>query len=133
MATFTPRVFSGIQPSGDLHLGNYLGAIRRFVPLQGRTSASTASSTCTRSPCGRSPRTSSAGRARWRPPSSRPGSIPTRSILFNQSQVAEHAELAWIFNASPAWAGWTRMTQFKDKAGENSENGCRSVCSPIPR
>ena len=60
------------------------------------------------------------------------GVDPKRSILFNQSQVAAHAELAWMFNCV-ARIGWlNRMTQFKDKAGKNRENASRRTCSSIP-
>ena len=123
MAQFKERVFSGVQPTGNLHLGNYLGAIKRFVDAAGRaTTASIASSTCTRSPC-----------RRTRPSCTRQirevtaafiaaGIDPKKHIVFNQSQVAEHAELAWVFNCV-ARIGWlNRMTQFKEKAGKDREN-----------
>ena len=122
---FTPRVFSGIKPSGDLHLGNYLGAIRRFVPLQDTHQTiycvvDMHAITVWQEPedLRRSTYEVAAGYIAA-------GVDPTKSIIFNQSQVVEHAELAWIFNCV-ARVGWmTRMTQFKDKAGaeggENSE------------
>lgn len=117
------RVFSGIQPSGDLHLGNYLGAIRRFVPLQDQFE-------CIYSVVDMHAITV------WQDPNDlrratrevaaafiAAGVDPKRSILFNQSRVKQHAELAWVFNCI-ARIGWmNRMTQFKDKtAGKNSEN-----------
>ncbi|KKB76173.1 tryptophanyl-tRNA synthetase [Devosia limi DSM 17137] len=119
---FTPRVFSGIQPSGDLHLGNYLGAIRRFVPLQ-------QSYECVYCVVDMHAITV------WQDPNDlrratrevaaafiAAGVDPKSSIIFNQSQVSQHAELAWVFNCI-ARIGWmNRMTQFKDKAGKNSEN-----------
>ena len=121
-AKFEPRVFSGIQPSGNLTLGNYLGALRRWVEMQDEPSRrSTASSTCTRSPSGRTRR---AGRATREVAAAflAIGLDPTRSILFNQSQVPAHAQLAWIFNCV-ARLGWlNRMTQFKDKAGKDRES-----------
>ncbi len=122
---FTPRIFSGIKPSGDLHLGNYLGAIRRFVPLQ----QTHETIYCV---------VDMHAITVWQEPDDlrrwtyeiaaayiASGLDPKKSIIFNQSQVVEHAELAWIFNCV-ARVGWmTRMTQFKDKAGgeggENSE------------
>jgi len=119
----TPRVFSGIQPTGNLTLGNYLGAVKRFVQMQD-TGIETiycmvdlhAISTW-QDPVDlkRATRELAAGFIAS-------GLDPKKSILFNQSQVAAHAELAWVFNCV-ARMGWlNRMTQFKDKAGKNSEN-----------
>ncbi|QDZ02199.1 tryptophan--tRNA ligase [Nitratireductor mangrovi] len=122
MSSFKPLVFSGVQPTGNLHLGNYLGAIRKFVALQenyeciycvvdlhsitaqlvhddlpGQTRAITAAFLAA-------------------------GIDPAKHIVFNQSRVPQHAELAWIFNCV-ARIGWmNRMTQFKDKAGKDREN-----------
>jgi tryptophanyl-tRNA synthetase len=119
---FKERVFSGVQPTGNLHLGNYLGAITKFVALQERydciycvvdlhaitvwqdpaeLARSTREVTATFIAC---------------------GIDPQKQIIFNQSQVAEHAELAWVFNCI-ARMGWlNRMTQFKEKAGKDREN-----------
>lgn len=118
----TPRVFSGVQPTGNMHLGNYLGAVKRFVELQ-KTGQETLycivdmhaitvhqspdvlrqsiyELTATYIACGLD---------------------PEKSVIFNQSQVPAHAQLAWIFNCV-ARLGWVnRMTQFKDKAGKNRE------------
>lgn len=122
---FTPRVFSGIKPSGDLHLGNYLGAIRRFVPLQQTHETIYCVVDMHAITVWQEPE----DLRRWTYEIAAAyigsGLDPKRSIIFNQSQVVEHAELAWIFNCV-ARVGWmTRMTQFKDKAGseggENSE------------
>ena len=119
---FTPRVFSGIQPSGDLHLGNYLGAIKRFVPLQDTHHClycvvDLHAITVWQDPADLKRATREVAAAELAA-----GIDPKRSILFNQSQVIEHSELAWIFNCV-ARMGWlNRMTQFKDKAGKNSEN-----------
>ena len=119
---FTPRVFSGIQPSGGLTLGNYLGAIKRFVDMQGSgvetiyCVVDMHAITVWQDPAAlvRQTRELTAGYLAA-------GLDPTRSILFNQSQVAEHAQLGWIFNCV-ARLGWmNRMTQFKDKAGKNAE------------
>ena len=115
------RIFSGVQPTGNLHLGNYLGAIRNFVALQddyeciycvvdlhaitvwqdpGELTANTREVTAAFLAAGVDPKT---------------------CIIFNQSQVAAHAELAWIFNCV-ARLGWmNRMTQFKEKAGKHRE------------
>ena len=116
------RIFSGVQPTGNLHLGNYLGAIRNFARLQddyeciycvvdmhaitvwqdpGELKANTREVTATFLAA---------------------GIDPTKHIIFNQSQVPAHAELAWIFNCV-ARLGWlNRMTQFKEKAGKKREN-----------
>ena len=86
------------------------------------TTASIASSTCMRSRCGRTRPSCRKRSARSPRPSSPAASIPKKHIVFNQSQVAEHAELAWVFNCV-ARLGWlNRMTQFKEKAGKDREN-----------
>ncbi|WP_296766327.1 tryptophan--tRNA ligase [Sediminimonas sp.] len=122
-AAFNPRVFSGIQPSGGLTLGNYLGAIRRFVDMQ-ESGVQTIycvvdlhAITVWQEPeaLRRQTRELTAGYLAA-------GLDPEKSILFNQSQVAEHAQLAWIFNCVVRMGWMKRMTQFKDKAGKNAEN-----------
>ncbi|HEX2216478.1 MAG TPA: tryptophan--tRNA ligase, partial [Xanthobacteraceae bacterium] len=119
---FKERIFSGVQPTGNLHLGNYLGAIKRFVELQSRYE-------CIYCVVDMHAITV------WQEPAELTevirevtaayiacGIDPKRHIVFNQSQVAEHAELAWIFNCV-ARLGWlNRMTQFKEKAGKDREN-----------
>src|SRR4030088_2531384 len=119
---FKERVFSGVQPTGNLHLGNYLGAIVKFVALQEGYD-------CIYCVVDMHAITV------WQDPAELPkatrevtaafiacGIDPKKNILFNQSQVAEHAELAWIFNCV-ARVGWlNRMTQFKEKAGKDREN-----------
>ncbi len=119
----TPRVFSGIQPSGDLHLGNYLGALKRFAEAQDQgietlyCMVDLHAITVWQNPADlkRATRELAAGFIAS-------GIDPEKSMLFNQSQVPEHAQLAWIFNCV-ARMGWlNRMTQFKDKAGKNREN-----------
>ncbi len=120
--SFAPRVFSGIKPSGGLTLGNYLGAIKRFVQMQG-TGPETIfcvvdlhAITVWQDPAElrHATREVAAGYLAS-------GIDPALSILFNQSQVSQHAELGWIFNCV-ARVGWmNRMTQFKDKAGSNAE------------
>ncbi|WP_299845158.1 tryptophan--tRNA ligase [uncultured Paracoccus sp.] len=121
--THTPRIFSGIQPSGGITLGNYLGALKRFVSLQ-ETGVETVycvvdlhAITVWQEPETLRQQTREAAAAFMAA-----GVDPARSILFNQSQVSAHAEMAWLFN-TVARVGWMyRMTQFKDKAGKNSEN-----------
>ncbi len=119
----TPRVFSGIQPSGGLTLGNYLGALKRFADFQG-TGPDTIycivdlhAITVWQDPAELTQRIRDAAAAFMAS-----GVDPKQSILFNQSQVSAHAELGWLFN-TVARLGWmNRMTQFKDKAGKNSEH-----------
>ena len=121
--THTPRVFSGVQPSGALTLGNYLGAIRRFVELQGSGMETIYcvvdlhAITQWQDPAGLKDTTRQVAAAFLAC-----GLDPKRSILFNQSQVSAHAELAWVFNCVVRLGWLNRMTQFKDKAGKNSEN-----------
>jgi tryptophanyl-tRNA synthetase len=119
---FKERVFSGVQPTGNLHLGNYLGAVTKFVALQERYD-------CIYCVVDLHAITV------WQDPSELPratrevtaaflacGIDAKKHIIFNQSQVAEHAELAWVFNCI-ARMGWlNRMTQFKEKAGKDREN-----------
>jgi len=121
--TFTPRVFSGIQPSGNLHLGNYLGALKRFVDWQDRDVESIYcmvdlhAITVWQNPQDlmKSTRELCAGFIAA-------GLDPEKAILINQSQVPEHAQLAWIFNCVARMGWMQRMTQFKDKAGKNAQN-----------
>jgi len=120
---FTKRVFSGVQPTGALTLGNYLGALKRFVDMQNEDyetiycivdlHAITV----------------------WQDPKHlrdqvreiaasylASGLDPSKSIIFNQAAVEEHAQLAWIFNCVARMGWMQRMTQFKDKAGKNAQN-----------
>jgi tryptophanyl-tRNA synthetase len=121
--TFPKRIFSGIQPSGGLTLGNYLGALKRFVEKQDEgietiyCLVDMHAITVWQDPVRlrHATREAAAGFIAA-------GIDPARSILFNQSQVTAHVELGWIFTCV-ARLGWmSRMTQFKDKAGQNSEN-----------
>ncbi|MEL7544572.1 MAG: tryptophan--tRNA ligase [Pseudomonadota bacterium] len=120
------RVFSGVQPTGNLHLGNYLGAIKRFAEMQD-------SYDCIY--CVVDLHAITQDRAVWGGPEAlaqntrevtaaylAAGIDPKAHIVFNQSQVSGHAELAWVFNCV-ARMGWlNRMTQFKEKAGKHKEN-----------
>ena len=116
------RVFSGVQPTGNLHLGNYLGAIRKFVALQDSHECiycvvDMHAITVWQDPAELRHNTREVTAAFMAA-----GIDPAKHIVFNQSQVGGHAELAWIFNCV-ARMGWlNRMTQFKEKAGKNSEN-----------
>jgi len=122
----TQRVLSGVQPTGNLHLGNYLGAIVNFVKLQD-------SFECLY--CVVDMHALTMPMSVWGGPAEltrttrevtaafiASGIDPKKHIVFNQSQVPQHAELAWIFNCV-ARIGWlNRMTQFKEKAGKDREN-----------
>ncbi len=116
------RIFSGIQPTGNLTLGNYLGAIRNWAALQDDYECiyclvDLHAITIFQDPqeLSRNTREVAAGLLAC-------GIDPKKHILFNQSQNQDHAELAWIFNCV-ARMGWlNRMTQFKEKAGKNREN-----------
>ncbi len=120
--TFTPRVFSGIKPSGGLTLGNYLGAIKRWVEMQGEGMETIYCVVDLHAiTVWQDPHDLRAGTREVMAGLIAAGIDPEKSILFNQSQVPAHAELGWIFNCV-ARVGWmNRMTQFKDKAGKNAE------------
>jgi tryptophanyl-tRNA synthetase len=121
--THPTRIFSGIQPSGGLTLGNYLGALKRFVEKQDEgietiyCLVDMHAITVWQDPdkLRQQTREAAAGFIAA-------GIDPARSILFNQSQVTAHVELAWVFNCIARMGWMSRMTQFKDKAGKNSEN-----------
>ena len=121
MTQFTPRVFSGIKPSGGLTLGNYLGAIKRWVGMQDDMETIYCVVDLHAITVWQDPAELKDGTREIAAGMLASGIDPSRSILFNQSQVHQHAELAWIFNCV-ARVGWmNRMTQFKDKAGSNAE------------
>ncbi len=120
------RVVSGIKPTGNLHLGNYLGAIKQWVGMQAQVEAAGGESMYFIADLH--------ALTEWSEPEAitdstfevsaamiASGIDPTRSILFNQARVPAHSELAWLLN-NVARVGWlNRMTQFKDKAGKNRE------------
>ena len=115
------RIFSGIQPTGNLHLGNYLGAIKNWVSLQNDffsifSIVDLHAITVPQEPSKLKSSTQEVTAAIIAS-----GIEPKNAIVFNQSSVKEHAELAWIFNCV-CRIGWlNRMTQFKEKAGKNRE------------
>jgi tryptophanyl-tRNA synthetase len=118
----TNRIFSGIQPTGNLHLGNYLGAIRNWVTLQDRFESIYCVVDLHAITVPQDPELLRANTREVAASLIAAGISTERSILFNQSCVPQHAELAWIFNCT-ARLGWlNRMTQFKEKAGKNREN-----------
>lgn len=119
--TFTPRVFSGIKPSGGLQLGNYLGAIKRWVDMQGEMESVYCVVDMHAITVWQDPAELKAGTREIAAGMIASGIDPAKSILFNQSQVHQHAELGWIFNCVSRVGWMNRMTQFKDKAGSNAE------------
>ncbi|MFG1413237.1 tryptophan--tRNA ligase [Xanthobacter sp. VTT E-85241] len=122
MAAVAERVFSGVQPTGNLHLGNYLGAIKRFVALQDSHDCIYCVVDLHAITVWQDPEELKRHTREVTAAFIACGIDPTRHIVFNQSQVSGHAELAWIFNCV-ARMGWlNRMTQFKEKAGKDREN-----------
>jgi tryptophanyl-tRNA synthetase len=120
---FSPRIFSGIQPSGGLTLGNYLGALKRFVEKQDEgietiyCLVDMHAITVWQDPAKLRQQTREAAAGFIAA-----GIDPARSVLFNQSQVTAHAELGWIFSCIARMGWMSRMTQWKDKtAGKNAE------------
>ena len=121
-AKFTRRVFSGIQPSGNLTLGNYLGALRRFGAMQDSHETIYCIVDLHAITVWQEPEKLRRATRELAAAYIASGIDPERSILFAQSQVPGHAQLAWVFNCV-ARIGWMyRMVQFKDKAGKNTEN-----------
>lgn len=116
------RIFSGVQPTGNLHLGNYLGAIRNWVRLQNDYDCLFCVVDMHAITVWQDPKALTANIREVTAGLIAAGIDPKRNIVFNQSQVSAHAELAWIFNCV-ARLGWlNRMTQFKEKAGKHREN-----------
>ncbi len=118
---FPNRVFSGVQPSGAMTLGNYLGAIRNFVRLQDEMDCiycvvDLHAVTVWQDPAELANQTREITAAYLAS-----GIDPKRSIIFNQSMVSAHAELGWLFSCVARMGWMSRMTQFKDKAGKNRE------------
>ncbi len=122
MTKFPERVFSGMQPTGNLHLGNYLGAMLNWVRMQQTHECiycvvDLHAMTVKHDPAElvRDTRELTAAYLAC-------GLDPQNSIIFNQSQVSAHAELAWVFNCVTRLGWLNRMTQFKEKAGKDREN-----------
>jgi tryptophanyl-tRNA synthetase len=121
MTTHTPLVFSGMQPNGNLHLGNYLGALKNWVKMQQDMNCIYCVVDMHALTTWVDPKELTQNIREVTAAYIAAGVDPTKTILFNQSQVHQHAELAWIFNCV-ARMGWlNRMTQFKEKAGKNKE------------
>src|ERR1700749_3030791 len=117
----TPRVFSGMQPTGSLHLGNYLGAMVNWIKMQETHECIYCVVDLHAITVAQDPAELRTAIRQVTAAYIAAGLDPKKSILFNQSQVSAHAELAWVFNCV-ARLGWlNRMTQFKEKAGKDRE------------
>ena len=115
------RIFSGIQPTGNLHLGNYLGAMKNWVNLQSDIFSIFSIVDLHAITVPQEPSKLKSSTYEVTAAIIASGIDPKNAVVFNQSSVKEHAELAWIFNCV-CRIGWlNRMTQFKDKAGKNKE------------
>lgn len=120
--TIKPTIFSGIQPSGDLMIGNYIGSIKNWVNLQEDNNClfsivNMHAITVEQNPADLKKRSLDIAALYLAS-----GINPDKSTLFIQSQVAEHSELAWILNCSAYMGELNRMTQFKDKSSRHSQN-----------
>ena len=115
-------VLSGVQPTGDLHLGNYLGAIKNFAKMQNENECLFCIVDLHAITVFQNPKVLRNNTYEVTAAYLASGIDPKKSVIFNQSQVSGHAELAWVLN-SVCRMGWlNRMTQFKEKSGKNSEN-----------
>ncbi len=116
------RVFSGVQPTGNLHLGNYLGAIKNFVDLQNKFECVYCIVDLHAITNRQDPNELKSNILETVASFIAAGLNSDKNIIFNQASVSAHSELAWVFNCV-ARIGWmNRMTQFKEKAGSNKEN-----------
>ena len=116
------RIFSGVQPTGNLHLGNYLGAIRNWVRLQDEYECIFCMVDLHAITVWQDPKELMKNTREVAAGMIAAGVDPDKNVLFNQSMVPAHAQLAWVFNCV-ARIGWlNRMTQFKEKAGKHKEN-----------
>ena len=121
-SSFTQRVLSGVQPTGGLHIGNYLGAIKNFVPLQKDYESLFCVVDLHAITVWQDPKELITKKREVAAAFIASGIDPKKSLIFNQSDVPEHTQLSWVLNCV-ARMGWlNRMTQFKDKAGKNKEN-----------
>jgi len=120
---FTKRVFSGVQPTGALTLGNYLGALKRFVDMQNEDYETIYCNVDLHAiTVWQDPKTLRDQVREIAASYLASGLDPAKSIIFNQAAVEEHAQLAWVFNCVARMGWMQRMTQFKDKAGKNAQN-----------
>ena len=116
------RIFSGVQPTGNLHLGNYLGAIKNWVKMQDDFECIYCIVDLHAITVAQDPAELTANTREVTAGLIASGIDPERSIIFNQSRISAHAELAWILNCHTPLGWLNRMTQFKEKAGKKREN-----------
>ena len=115
-------VLSGVQPSGKLHIGNYLGAIKNFISMQNDYNCFFCIVDLHAITVKHDPKILRNNTLEVAATYLASGIDPKRSVIFNQSSISAHAELAWIFNCVTRMGWLNRMTQFKDKAGKDKEN-----------
>ena len=115
-------VLSGVQPTGDLHLGNYLGAIKNFAKMQNENECLFCIVDLHAITVFQNPKELRNNTYEVTAAYLASGIDPRKSVIFNQSQVSGHAELAWVLNCVCRMGWLNRMTQFKEKSGKNSEN-----------
>jgi tryptophanyl-tRNA synthetase len=115
-------VLSGVQPSGNLHIGNYLGAIKNFVSMQSDYNCFFCIVDLHAITVKQDPKILKRNTLEVAASYIASGIDPKKSVVFNQSSVSAHSELAWIFNCVTRMGWLNRMTQFKDKAGKDKEN-----------
>ncbi|CDO59833.1 Tryptophanyl-tRNA synthetase [Candidatus Phaeomarinobacter ectocarpi] len=120
--SFPERVFSGVQPTGTLTLGNYLGALSRFSDYQDKYECLYCVVDMHAITMWQDPKELHANTLGVTAAYLASGLDPAKNIIFNQSQVAAHAEMAWVFNCVTRIGWLNRMTQFKEKAGKHREN-----------
>ena len=116
------RIFSGVQPTGNLHLGNYLGAIKNWVKTQEDFDCIYCIVDLHAITVPQDPAELTANTREVTAGLVAAGINPERSIIFNQSRIAAHSELAWILNCVTPLGWLNRMTQFKEKAGKKRDN-----------
>ncbi len=116
------RIFSGVQPTGNLHLGNYLGAIKNWVNMQDDFECIYCIVDLHAITVAQDPAELTANTREVTAGLIAAGIDPERSIIFNQSRVAAHAELAWMLNCHTPLGWLNRMTQFKEKSGKKRDN-----------
>ena len=122
MTKFQERVFSGVQPTGTLHLGNYLGAIKNFVELQDKYDCVYCVVDQHAITVDQDPKELRSNILEVLASFIAAGVDYKKQIIFQQSSVPAHSQLAWVFNCVSRIGWLNRMTQFKDKAGKNREN-----------
>ena len=120
--THKQLVFSGVQPTGNLHLGNYLGAMKNFVELQKKMECIYCVVDLHAITVFKNPNELKENILETTAGFLACGLDFNKSIIFNQSSVSGHSELAWILSCVSRVGWMNRMTQFKEKAGSNKEN-----------